>query len=354
MSLPCPVRSLVTAFTFAAGFLFASPAAAEHTQSAPDTTGIAALRAEISRTETGRSLLSYADKNRVVMAFDSTLENHGNYDIDRNILTINPHQTPGDQVVCAAHELRHVWQHFALKIDSVMDATTDPHQSWALQRHIEADAHAFSFYFLAERLNKFGNEDSTMLYNPVEVWIAENLKNEMQSPDGLTPAEYLHQGVALSFCGLSGYNELHDRHVRMQLGLMEFYLKAAYNRIEAGKFELAEKPLSLYTELRNQTVDDAAMAAYLRRFGGISLDPETETALADTTLVSDKTLIHGLPFSFNMGADGKDFPARKNENLEVLKDYLRQMNEAGDKLVERMAAWRSAKTPVITSGVRGP
>ena len=245
------------------------------------------LKTDFTRTELGRSLWNFAHNNGVSVAFDAALARKatgGQYDMQGHV-KLSPTLQGEDEVISTAHEIRHVWQDKVLKFIEMEAKQLTPEQRFALRRYIEADAHAFSAYFEADRQRALGMEKPDCGTAEEECKMADKMIAEFSSPDGLTLAEYRKIALLPSFGLLSSYNDQHLEIIRDKLKELQDEAAAA------GQSGFVLR--SLLAAL-GAAPDDASFETYLRRYGGASFDPQAPTSL-QTEDVSAADILQKYP-----------------------------------------------------------
>lgn len=242
------------------------------------------LRDEFVKTALGREMLAMADYHKISIVYDDKMAGTGTagtYSFGDKTVRMNPAEDMPSQVMFLAHELRHAWQDIALEYSDMEKRLLTPVQQWTLRRYLEADAYAFSAFFMADRMKEL--PDAATPGGQREMASARLIHDEFTSDDGLTNDEYRKHALDRMFNVLNGYN---DNHLRL----------AKYSADELGNFAT-----DILKEITNDNLDDAGLAlenmklrmkstpsgeefdAYLRRFGGTSLSPEAPTALQPAT-----------------------------------------------------------------------
>lgn len=239
------------------------------------------LRTEFSRTQMGRDMLSIADAFGVTMNYDDTLTGTttlGSYNAGSKQLRMNPSLSMPEQVMIMAHELRHAWQDAVLGYGEMETRLLTPQQRWDLRRYLEADAFAFSAYFMADRMQAL--PAAAVPGGDREMPIARKLHAEFASEDGLTHDEYRQYALEKMFESLgASYNTTHLALAQAQNKPLEDDIRFARQLTRRGDLDDAMVTMELLQARMATTPAPAYFDAYLRRFGGLSLDPDTRTAL---------------------------------------------------------------------------
>lgn len=296
-----------------------------------DAAAVNTLRADFGKTQLGRDMLRFAGNNGIATGFDATLQARGvlaEYNPDTSKAAVLPTLAPEEAVLNLSHELRHGWQDKVLKFSEKENGGLTPSQRWALRRYIEADACAFSAYFEAMRMKELGVTVKGLIPS-VEITAAGKIAAEFNSPDGLTPDEY--RKIAFEPClgRLSAYNDKHLAFIDGKVKELEEAVAAAGQSPQqlsklAADFDAAE--------------NDKVFEEYLRRFGGISLDPAARTPL-QTPAVDSNTVTNKYPHREDDMEARITFPRRREETLGKLTDRYEN---------QRIAVWEKTK------GIRGP
>lgn len=271
----------------------------EGISSAFDTTGIFELRAEFSRTQLGRDLLKIADDHKITMGYDlgfcTSLGAVGTYGGDT--LRLHPMLDAGTTIVTMAHELWHMRQEKVFGLDTLKKETLQPKQLWNLSQYIEADAFAFSSYFLADRVQQDGMTLLSPCFGPPgiqqEMAIARELLDEMNG-DGLSLAEYRNLALKPAFSNLGDYYlQRHFRSVIARGVESANGLPELAEAVESRDYTTMKMILGCMQE-EPAFIDSAAFEKILRSFGGFSLDAKDSTSLQESD-VSSKDLLKHYP-----------------------------------------------------------
>ncbi|MBW7911349.1 MAG: hypothetical protein H3C49_08800 [Alphaproteobacteria bacterium] len=244
-------------------------------------TDVSALRTEFGKTSLGRDMLALADRHNITIVYDDALSGTntlGSYNAGSKTLRMNPSQTLAEQVMIMSHELRHAWQDVVLGYGEMENRLLTPQQQWTLRRYLESDAFAFSAYFMAERMLELPEAEKPDGLR--EMAAAHLLHGEFASEDGLTHEEYRRFALDRMFETLgSSYNETHLRLANEQNKPLEDDPKFAQQLLERGDLDGALVTMRALQARMRTTPSAEDFDAYLRRFGGMSLDPAEQTAL---------------------------------------------------------------------------
>lgn len=244
-------------------------------------TDVSALRTEFGKTSLGRDMLALADRHNITIVYDDALSGTntlGSYNAGSKTLRMNPTQTLAEQVMIMSHELRHAWQDVVLGYGEMENRLLTPQQQWTLRRYLESDAFAFSAYFMAERMLELPEAEKPDGLR--EMVAAHLLHGEFASEDGLTHEEYRRFALDRMFETLgSSYNETHLRLANEQNKPFEDDTKFAQQLMQRGDLDGALVTMRELQARMRTTPSAEDFDAYLRRFGGMSLDPAEQTAL---------------------------------------------------------------------------
>lgn len=284
------MRSLVRgAATVALAVGLAAPMIIYHTDRASSSepatmevvqTDISQLRSEFSRTALGRDMLAMAAAHNIDIEYDNALITStaaGTYNAGNKKVRMDPSQPMAEQVMYLAHELRHAWQDMMLGYGEMENRMLTPQQQWTLRRYLEADAFAFSAYFMAERMMEL--PDAPLPRGNREMKSARNLFAEFASDDGLTHDEYRRFALERMFTFLDSYDETHLRLATAANAPIDNDIKFAQDMLNRGDIEPAYQTMQSLHRNMQRTPSAEAFAEYLRRFGGMSLAPQAQTSL---------------------------------------------------------------------------
>lgn len=256
-----------------------------------------ALRADIARTPLGRALLDFADAHNITIVFDASIgktSNFAQYLPETSTITVRPDLSPEEKVLYLAHELRHGWQDKFLGYSAMNAERLTPVQRYTLQRYVEADAHAFSAYFWADRMQRLGIAPQPQ-YAVFELSVAQKLRDKMDAAGNINVADYGDIALVPYFGHLEDYNA---RHVATAARATDVLRAEVRTATESG---LSERFNRLAAEI-DAAPDDARFAAWLRRLGGTDLQGSPDTALANTpmSVMIDDYPMRGLEGSNTM------------------------------------------------------
>lgn len=266
---------------------------------------ISPLRQEFARTSLGRDMLAMAAAHNISIEYDSALSSStaaGTYNAGDKKVRMDPTQPMPAQVMYLAHELRHAWQDIVLGYGEMENRMLTPQQQWTLRRYLEADAFAFSSYFMAERMAEL--PDAALPGGSREMPAARRLLAEFSSEDGLTHDEYRRFALERMFTFLDSYD---DKHLELAIRAnrpIESDIKFAQDMRRRGELESAQQTLDILQGHMAGTPSADDFAVYLRRLGGMSLEPDAQTALqspspspqsAAAALSAETTVITAAP-----------------------------------------------------------
>lgn len=243
-------------------------------------TDISQLRAEFSRTSLGRDMLAMAAAHNIAIEYDNALIEStaaGTYTASQKKVRMDPSQPMAEQVMYLAHELRHAWQDIVLGYGEMENRPLTPQQQWTLRRYLEADAFAFSAYFMAERMTEL--PDAPLPGGTREMDSAKKLFAEFESDDGLTHDEYRRFALERMFTFLDSYDEKHLELAVSANNPLDIDIKYTQDMLRLGDLRTAYNTARELDNRLRQTPSGEAFAEYLRRFGGMSLEPDAQTAL---------------------------------------------------------------------------
>ncbi|MDP2205490.1 MAG: hypothetical protein Q8K65_04220 [Alphaproteobacteria bacterium] len=241
---------------------------------------ISQLRSEFSRTSLGRDMLAMAAAHNIDIQYDNALIEStaaGTYSAGNKKVRMDPSQPMAEQVMYLAHELRHAWQDIVLGYGEMENRLLTPQQQWTLRRYLEADAFAFSAYFMAERMQELPGVP--LPRGDREMGSARNLFAEFSSDDGLTHDEYRRFALERMFTFLDSYDENHLRLATEANQPLDTDIRFAEELMQRGDLEPAYHTMQGLAARMQGTPSAEAFSEYLRRFGGMSLAPEDQTTL---------------------------------------------------------------------------
>ena len=238
-----------------------------------------ALKSEFGRTPLGQELLAFAASQNITIRFDASIaatNNFAQYLPENATVSVRPDLALEEQVLYLAHELRHGWQDKTLGYSALNANRLTPEQRFTLQRFVEADAHAFSALFWADRMQRLGIA-SVAQYANFELGLAKQLLAKMDSGGNIPLADYGSIALVPYFDNLENYNSRHVAMVGRATDVFRAEVRAATESGLAGRFTRLAADIAA-------APDDAAFAAWLRQLGGTDLSVTGETALAQATV----------------------------------------------------------------------
>lgn len=294
--------------------------AAALTQAQQGVPDINVMLEDFGRTPLGRDMLSFAKESGVSISYDAALipgSSYALYVAQTNAITIMPEAETSATMVFLAHEIYHAWQQHYLDYNGMRGTLITPEQRWNLSRYIEASAFAFSAYFLADRLIRLKNDDSVTPSAAVrEIFVlARYIVYENESEDGLTLKEYRDNILRPCFAGLHGYNKKHEEVAAMANEMLGGTMRIVNKKMDDGDYRGAEYFLDDFCDRLSKTPDEKDFTAYLRRFGGTSLDPAAPTCLQDSS-VTAATILKGYPRQFDIFAESHGYSEWLDTRLE--------------------------------------
>lgn len=320
-------------------------------------TDVSQLRSEFSKTSLGRDMLALADANGISIVYDDALSGTtllGSYNAGTKSLRMNPSQSMAEQVMIMAHELRHAWQDVVLGYGEMETRLLTPQQQWTLRRYLEADAFAFSAYFMAERMLELPEAERPDGLR--EMAAAHLLHAEFASDDGLTNDEYRRYALDRMFETLgASYNETHLRLANEQNKPFDDDTKFAQQLLRRGDIDGALVTMRSLQERMNTTPSAQTFDEYLRRFGGMSLDPAQQTALQPPAVAAGTanpaattTAAHTVPADAPEAPSGNSSDSAVNAQVaaaEALNQTFRALAQEMTRYVEleRQMAIRAGK-----------
>ncbi len=302
------------------------------------------LYTAFTETKLGRDLLDFAKNNGIRILYDENLKSEkslGGYSFEERTISLQPGMAIDDEIITLAHELRHAWQHINIAAGPRSPILMTPEQRWTLARYCEADAFAFSTYFMIERIHNA----QTPLVAPkseIELEIANKLNDEAETDDGLTLSTYRKIAFEYFLAEISTYSDYNDIHLSWCGNVAEHSMK----KIEKVKAELdlkdldaAEKDLS--DLIRNVTTKPASInfEAILRQFGGVSVDPEAKTCLQDKR-ISLYTLTKDYPFRYHATQQNENFLNKLQTAFKENADRYTQIRNQLQSLTKEVRARR--------------
>lgn len=122
-------------------------------------TRIHAITADLRQTRSGEELYQFGQQQKANVSWSD--KHAGTQHFDQ--VTLNPNYDHPAAVQILAHELRHVWQEYALRTSN---HRLSPMGRFRLQRMREVDSCAYEAHVAAERADMFGNKlAATTTYN---------------------------------------------------------------------------------------------------------------------------------------------------------------------------------------------
>jgi len=335
---------------------------------------ISQLRSEFSRTSLGRDMLALAAAHNISIQYDNALIEStaaGTYNAGNKQVRMDPSQPMPEQVMYLAHELRHAWQDMVLGYGEMENRLLTPQQQWTLRRYLEADAFAFSAYFMAERMMEL--PDAPLPGGNREMVSARRLVAEFASEDGLTHDEYRRFALERMFTFLGNYDETHLRLATQKNQPLENDIKFAQDLMQRGDLQSAHQSMQSLARLMQGTPSAEAFSDYLRRLGGISLSPEAQTSLqapvaaapsaasvlsAETAAITN-TVLPDKPDSASRKADvAARLAAAENlhQGFRVLAEHLTHYAQLELELARLEGRPTSASRfyPIVNDGTPAP
>lgn len=289
------------------------------------------LRADFGRTQLGRDLLAFADSNGVSMVSEPELHADGRLGVFHfaGHISIQSGMTRAEQIVVLAHEIWHAYQELQLNKGSIDYQTSlMPLQRWDARQYLEADARAFSAYFMADRRVKLGIESGELTtgYITFERGIADQLENEMRG-DGLSPAEYRLMALIPSFAHIGNYKSMHERIAIAENDWFDQNLRDIRSHLDQGGFDEAKKIIDKTNEKLATAPGDSLFEATLRRYGATSLDLSAPTALSDTSEITRNDLTRVFPFFADPRSQSVSDMTRHRTEMDYRDSQFEEMKE---------------------------
>lgn len=274
----------------------------------PEPSDIRTMKADFAKTPLGREMLQFARKHDIRFKLDPNLKVLGNYNDGNKTITLSAKLDRRDKPMILAHELRHAWQDRVLGHGKLQNTPISPEQYWTLRQYIEADACAFSAYYMADRMQQLDEKPHPQSAYGKVVNMAGKLRQEMKSADGLTLREYRQNAVETCFRTLSDHNTPYpathlaqaENHVNNLLARAKTV--GTSRTFKPGEIEKSRK---LVQAFQNRITDDD-FEAWLRRMGGMSLLPSVPTSLQQAE-VSRDTIFRDYPLSDHDGKRKQEF-----------------------------------------------
>lgn len=300
------------------------------------------LYTEFTETKLGRDLLDFAKKNDIRIVYDERLvaeRSAGAYSFEEKTVSLQTGMTIDDQIITLAHELRHAWQHINIATTPRSVVLMTPEQRWTLARYSEADAFAFSTYFMIERIH---NAETPIIApkSEIELTIATALSDEAETDDGLTLSAYRRIAFEYFLTDLSISSDYTETH----LSWCENVAEHALMKIAKVKTELESKDLTaadkdLSDLIQNVTTKPASInfESILRQFGGVSANPADKTCLQDKR-ISLYTLTADYPFRYYQAEQKDDFMKKLRTSFKENADRYTQIRKQLESLTKEVRA----------------
>lgn len=241
---------------------------------------ITELRNEFARTQLGRDMLGMAQLYNIRIVYDEALrggKSAGTYNAGDKTVRMDPGLAMPEQVMFLAHELRHAWQDAILGYGEMETRLLTPQQRWSMRRYLEADAFAFSAYFMANRIAEL--PDAPQPGGNREMGSAAKLLAEFSSDDGLTNEEYRQHALERMFGYLGSYDDNHANIAQRSNNTLRDETESALDKLQSGDYQGAHITMVGLQARMLTTPSDEAFAEFLSRFGGMSLDLAAPTSL---------------------------------------------------------------------------
>ena len=285
LAIAVPMTINETAPAISSDAIVASPAVAAIPTPA-SSASIQPLRDEFSKTALGRDMLAMASYHNISIVYDDKLsgsDTAGTYSFGDKTVRMSPSQDMPSQIMFLAHELRHAWQDIALEYADMERRLLTPNQQWTLRRYLEADAYAFSAFFMADRMKEL--PDAAVPGGQREMAAAKLIHAEFSSDDGLTNEEYRKHALDRMFDVLNGYNDNHLTLAKYSADELRNFATDILQHVTNDNLDDAGLALDNMKTRMNSTPSTQEFDDYLRRFGGTSLSPEAQTALQSAPAV---------------------------------------------------------------------
>lgn len=301
-------------------------------------TDTASLTAEFNRTLLGRQMMQFAADNNITFVIDPDLlkgNDAAEYRPSTHIIGLRPGLGAEEAVIYAAHELRHGWQDAVLHyVDKEIDIMT-PRQHWIMRRYLEADATAFSAFFEAQRLQQLGPQANTGDAD-AETAVAKNLLAEFSSPDGLTLREYRTIALEKFLDDLHEYDNRHLDIANMHTMALGERIRTASNAFNKGDRLRGGAAADVIAEDIAAAPTPPQFEAFIRKFGGLSLDPAVQTSLQEKD-VTKKLLLEDYPYRDGTAKD----PAAAKKYIATRLDLL-------DRVYSGYIQWEASLNQTVT------
>jgi hypothetical protein len=326
--------------------VFESSAPTMDTLTAP-IVDMSPLLDDFSQTALGRDMLAMAAAHNIAIEYDPSLGAStaaGVYSASGKKVRMDPSQPMPEQVMYLAHELRHAWQDIVLGYGEMENRLLTPQQQWTLRRYLEADAFAFSAYFMARRMAELPH--APLPGGNREMGSARKLHVEFYSPDGLTHDEYRRFALERMFTFLGSYDERHlDLAVRSNEVLGD-NVQAAETQLSEGNPQDAYQILQALGQLMRSTPSHEVFAEYLRRFGGMSLEPAAETSLQAAAAQSAEVALRAETAAVTPAPHAPDGRSKNDDIAARLA--------AAERIHQEFRALAVELTADARAGLRGP
>lgn len=298
---------------------------------------IAELKADFGRTPLGRQLLDYVQAKGIAILYEANQPtSYAAFQPDQNRIIVRPNLSREEQVIYLAHEIRHSWQQHELHYAGMEARQLTPEQRFTLRRFLEADARAFSAYFTADRHERLDINDVQFGTAQAERQMVTLLRNEFNTANGLTSAEYRVLGLENSFGFLQGYNEKHLAMVTTRLENFAQRIERADDANGGSDYLQIRENLLRLTRERNNAPSAHEFEVYLRHFGGTSFNVKAPTSLHDPAITL-QTLTYAYPRRQNNDAAGA--------NAQAINDALNPLSaqfNAQNRRINEMRAQNDA------------
>lgn len=285
----------------------------------PKLSDIVELKADFAKTALGREMLQFAKTHDIRFKLDPDLKVLGNYKDQNKTFTLSTKLARQDRPMILAHELRHAWQDRILGYGKLQNTAITPEQYWTLRQYIEADACAFSAYYMADRMQTLGEKPYPQSAYKAVVLMAEKLQQEIKSADGLTLQEYRKNAVEMCFSTLSDYDTPYPvDHLSQAEAHVNYLLARAKTVGGAREFKPSEIKESkrLVQAFKNRMTDDD-FTVWLRRMGGTSFSSALPTSLQQAD-VSRENILHDYPLSDHNAQRKQAFSLQYKETMTRL------------------------------------
>lgn len=317
------------------------------------------LRRELARTQLGVSMLMMAEAHGVTMQL-TRIEggDKANFNPLTKEIKIDSRLRADDMLIAAAHELRHAWQHLVHGSGYIEMSSLSPVQSWVLRATIEADALAFSTYFLADRMHTLMLEPTEMDFGQREQAIAQNLLKAFHAKGTLDMDDYRRLALEPAYRYVTHiYEPVMLLGAGLQLGQMEDLLKKAEEHKNAGRHDdHRETVMMLAMHLRHR-IPAERFAAYLGNFGGTNFNENAVTTALGTvsaqTVFNDYSRIDGVTLT----ADGRESLQLPPDGQEIspLAALVIRYNIVAQRVTEAHKETRlPPPAPIIPPAIRAP